>query len=162
VEFERRVGAATKKILLFRRTFASPWLRVSLSFLFRKPAIGIEEFDADALFAIGRIRPDAIDFSLDGSTVRRCEANLVPVLHCRVRQECSPASTDLNGDRIRVKRLSGWGASLQYNGKVNGYARAARALRRLFGLAFQFFIHQARLALSILACPKRGKLMIAI
>jgi hypothetical protein len=44
------------------------------SSLFCEPAVSIQQLDADALLAICLIRPDAINFSFNGSTIRRREA----------------------------------------------------------------------------------------
>ena len=116
---------------------------------FREPAVGIKQFDADTLLAIGRVRPDTIDFGFNSSTKGRREGNSVSEFNSRVRDDCRASATDFNGDGINMKLLTAGCVPFQHDRELNRNARAARAPQRHGGFALQFFIHQARLALSI-------------
>src|SRR5918998_1419228 len=94
--------------------------------LFREPTVGIQKLDADALLAIARVRPDAIDFGINGSTIGWREAYSGSEFNNRIGGKRCAAATDLDGDCLRLKQFAVSVVPLQHYGKVNRDARVAR------------------------------------
>jgi hypothetical protein len=105
-------------------------LRASaLPFLFREPSVGFQEFDADALFAVSFVHPDAVDFGFEAAPEGGRQAYVCAHAEGRVCDESRAAATNFDGCGLSVEWLAVLFDAVQFDREVHGDARASGALR---------------------------------